>query len=155
MTCSANSILAGAKDSGLSTCIQTCGLGIEKIDISLCDYIYYDLKTMNNLQHIEITGAGKDVILNQLAKLAAVCPEKIKVRTVIAKGITDNVSHVDDISKFLKEIGLTRLELNKFHPYGSSKAESVGIFRKEMGKEYIPDETKIKELEEAISKNEN
>jgi pyruvate formate lyase activating enzyme len=73
----ANAILMGAKEKGLSTCIQTCGMGINKLDIKLCDYIYYDIKAINRDRHHELTGTDNNIILDSLAKIASVCPEKI------------------------------------------------------------------------------
>lgn len=145
----ANAILMGAKEAGLSTCVQTCGAGINKLDIELCDYIYYDIKTMDRERHLELAGTENKAILDSLAKIASVCPEKITVRTVIAKGLTDDAAHVKAILAYIHKLGLTRMELNKFHPYGSSKAEAVGL-TVTLGSEYIPGDDKMKELEDII-----
>jgi hypothetical protein len=42
------------------------------------------------------------------------------------------------------------MELNKFHPYGSSKAEAVGLSEGVLGSEFIPEDYKMKELEDII-----
>lgn len=144
----ADAVLSAAKEAALTTCVQTCGVGFDKIDVGLCDYIYYDIKTVDPALHKKLTGRGNRDILKNLAALASLCPEKLTVRTVVARGLTDGPDHVRSILGFMAEIGLgpERLALNKYHPYGSSKAEAAGVSRGYPGAELIPDDARMEEL---------
>ena len=147
----ANSILKTAKDKKLTTCVETCGIGTEKLDMELCDYIYYDIKTSDSQLHKKLTGMDNGKIISNLINLSETDPSKIYIRSVIVKGITDTEKHVNDIIDVIKPLGITHFDLLAFHPYGSSKANTLGMKREFMGKEYIPGEENFRKLKESIN----
>ena len=146
-------LLRLAREEGISTCIESCGVGIERLDDALCDTIYFDIKAVDAALHRRITGRDNAGILANLESLASRAAEKIILRSVIAVGYTDTEQHVLALRALAQRLGIARVELNPFHPYGSSKAEAVGLERIRLGKEIIPDDDRLRALRRLLDNN--
>lgn len=134
-----NDILALAVREGLDTCIETCGYSLDKIDLSLCSHIYFDIKASTPELYREFTGNDGVRILENLAQASKLYRDRITLRTVIVRGLTDSDEHIAAIKALAAVNGIERVEALPFHPYGSSKAEAIGRPDVGIGKEGMVD----------------
>ena len=147
-------ILRLAKARGLNTGIETCGQFDPKylpVITDLCDNIYWDVKMPDDAMHRTYTGVSNKLILQNLCEAAKKRPD-IVTRTVITAGLTDTEEHVRAVCRIAMENHLTHPPvLLAFHPYGSSKGDEVGDRgRVKMGEEYIPEESTMERLRQAV-----
>lgn len=127
----AKALLQAAKDEGIRTAIETCGYAsweIAKEVFALCDYILYDIKSLNDERHRAYTGISNQVILENFKKLVQTYPsKKIRVRTPVIPGFNDTDEDIDAIKSFLAELSpMIEYELLKYHKYGENKYHYLG-----------------------------
>jgi pyruvate formate lyase activating enzyme len=128
-----------AKEAGLSTAIETSGMGswdwLDKIS-DYCDTIHYDMKAMNRETHMMLTGVSNDVILrnlqalnDKLIKLPEENRAKLVIRLPLVEGYNDNQLNVEEISEYLKANvpALTRVEILPFHNFGERKYNQLDM----------------------------
>jgi pyruvate formate lyase activating enzyme len=97
----AAALLRALRARGIHTALDTCGLapiGVFAAVSAEADLVLYDLKVMDARRHAEATGAGNNLILENLARMAA----------------------------FLKANRLDRLDLLPYHHIGSGKYLRLG-----------------------------
>ena len=116
------------KKGGFNVAIESCGFGdFEKFKVVLpyIDYVFFDIKHIDSEAHKEITGAGNELILENLKHIAdAGIP--MTVRTPIVPGYTDTVENVVGIAQLIKKIlSVEGYELLKYHELGKSKYKAL------------------------------
>ena len=127
-------LLKGAQERYLSTAIETSGAVSKKLLLEAAeylDYIYYDLKSMNDKKHKSWTGASNKQILSNLKVLVDTCrtwncPPRIIVRTPVVPGFNDTKEDIIAIKDYLKSINQADHELIRYHRFGKSKYEKLG-----------------------------
>lgn len=135
-------LLKKAKEAGLNTCVETCGMFNTAYLDDLClyaDNLLWDLKDYDSERHRRNTGVGLEVILDNLKHAAERCADKITVRNIQIEKITANPETVDEIKKICREYGIEKVKFFPFHPYGSGKKNNIGDrISERMGNEFIP-----------------
>jgi pyruvate formate lyase activating enzyme len=128
----ARALLEEAKRRGLSTAIETSGMGrwqsLEAL-LPFLDIIHYDIKCLDSERHRRFTRVPNELILRNFRKLCAVFPhDRIVVRTPFIPGVNGSVEDVRAIGEFLKSIGDDlHYELLPYHRYGESKYGFLGM----------------------------
>jgi len=127
----AEAVLAGCKEQGIHTAIETAGMcGWPQLRrlLRFVDFVLFDIKLMDGREHRRWTGASNRCILENARRLgargadgAAVC-----IRTPLVSGITDTPSNVGAIAAFMRDAGLQRLELLPWNPSTAAKYEWLG-----------------------------
>jgi pyruvate formate lyase activating enzyme len=122
----AGAILAGCREAGIHTAIETCGAcrwpTLAKL-AELSDLIFYDLKMMDEDRHRQLTGAGNAQIMDNITRLD---PSKVIVRVPLIPGITDAEPDLRDIFAFVRSHDLKRLDLLPFNTSTQAKYEWLG-----------------------------
>lgn len=90
------------------------------------DLYLADLKIVDERKHLEATGIGNRVILDNLRFLARTCPEKVCLRVPVIPGFTDSDENLDAIGGFCRECRFPRVNILPYHKLGSSKHERLG-----------------------------
>ena len=85
-----------------------------------------DLKLIDPLRHWRAVGAGNELILANLARLQALRPQDVVVRVPLIPGWTADAANLGGIAAHLRELGVRRVSLLPYHPYGLDKAARVG-----------------------------
>lgn len=96
---------------------------VRKLDLIMCDLKIFDTK-----EHGRWTGAGNELILENIRKLSE-CGIPFIVRTPLIPGATDSDENIDEIASFLSELESSSMmyyELLNFNPLGHSKYKSLG-----------------------------
>ncbi|HOD15094.1 MAG TPA: glycyl-radical enzyme activating protein [Spirochaetota bacterium] len=125
------------KSRGVHTALDTSGhcpwKSLEQI-LPHADMVLFDLKEIDPLRHREFTGAGIDLIHENLKKIAEyvrnhVLPREIWVRTPLIPGATDREENIAGIGAFIAENlrGVaTRWELCAFNNLCRDKYRRLG-----------------------------
>lgn len=131
-------LVAGLKDEGVGTTLETCGLfprtgSIQRLMDGL-DLVLFDLKVFEDAEHLRHCGAGNRLIKGNLAELAgraaggpgggagpAVWP-----RLPLVPGFTDAEENLAAWADLLTGLGLSRLTIIPYHRLGETKREWLG-----------------------------
>ena len=122
--------LKACKERGLSTAIETCGHTSWENYESILDYtdtFFYDIKHMNPDEHLKLTGASNELILENLKKLSE-RHHHIIVRIPIIPGCNDQEENLYSTAKFLDMLNnIEQIELLPYHRFGKSKYDQLGV----------------------------
>jgi pyruvate formate lyase activating enzyme len=125
------SLLAECKKRDIHTCIDTTGYVRKEIlesTFPLVDMFLYDIKLINNEEHIKYAGVPNDLILDNLK---AICDAGIpvRVRFPLIPGITDTDENVRGVVNFVASLSRRDLEVDllPYHRIGSDKYKRLGM----------------------------
>jgi len=125
--------LAAALDAlgtrGIHRAVDTCGHAPQEVLLGLAgsvDLFLYDLKTVDDVRHRQITGVSNALILDNLVALAAQ-HANIIVRIPVIAGLNDEAPCMDAVRRYLSKIGLARVDLLPYHEFGMDKYARLGI----------------------------
>lgn len=115
-------------DGRLHRALQTCGMcGQEKFKAVLkeIEYVLYDIKLMDEEEHIKYTGLSNRIILENFRTL---CKSGVPfcVRIPLIPGVTDTAENITVAAAFLKEQGQTRIELMPYNKMAGGKYALAG-----------------------------
>lgn len=124
-------LLKRCYDSYIHTAIETCGYvrdDIIKRVPGLLDWIFFDLKHMDDDKHIEGTGVSNKLILENAKFLASEFKGRIVFRIVIIPDYNDSIESINGFIKFIKSLPLDNREVNilPLHHMGKEKHSMLG-----------------------------
>jgi pyruvate formate lyase activating enzyme len=122
-------LLKLAKTAGIHTCLDTSGFAPwEALEQALCytDLVLLDIKSIDSRKHQEVTGVSNEIILRNAQKIAA-ATKKMRLRLPIISGINDNISFIEEVGRFAKELGpaLEGIDLMPFHNWADGKYKQL------------------------------
>ena len=127
-------ILAGAKQMGLHTAIQTSGFLGDRADdkfLSVLDLVLLDIKSGDPDTYKRATGRDLAPTLRFAERLAAI-GKPVWVRFTLVPGLTDDPENVEKIAKFVAPMkNVEWVEVQPFHQLGAFKWKAMGIEYKE------------------------
>ena len=122
-------LLIKCKEEGLHTTIDTSGyvnLSIADPILDYTDLALLDIKSYNKDVFKELTGVPLDRTL-EFAKHLEKRGIPIWIRYVYVPDLTDNVSDIEDLAKFLTTLNnVQRIDVLPFHKMGEYKWEQLG-----------------------------
>jgi pyruvate formate lyase activating enzyme len=123
------SVLKVCKQRGYHTAVDTTGFTSQKILESIIDSVdlfLYDLKTFDDVKHVEYTGVSNRVILENL-KFLVQRRKEIIVRIPVIPGVNDTSEELAKIGSFVKELGgIREIQLLPYHQTGIDKYARLG-----------------------------
>lgn len=139
-------------DSYIHTAMETCGYvcaDIIKRVLGLLDWIFFDLKHMDEDKHIEGTGVSNKLILENAKFLASEFKGRIIFRIVIIPSYNDSKDSIRRFSEFISALPLDQKEVNilPLHHMGREKYVMLGKKYYSDGLN-MPDDSKMKEIKE-------
>ncbi len=147
------SLLNISKREGLHTCIDTSGytdsIYLRKA-LPLTDLFLYDLKLINNSDHLKYTGVSNKLILDNLEILARK-PNKVIVRLPVIPGITDTMENLSSVAELMIKLKLDRIALLPYHKTGKHK---YSLLDRDYEMKDVP-EPSAEEMKKAVSIFEN
>ena len=133
----AEEVLRGLKQAGIHTALDTCGLCSSETLARLVRYsdlVLFDLKVLDEGEHLRLTGQSSQQILHNLAWLGQHARDhgrpEIWIRTPLIPGATTEGGNLGVISAFLREGGvgqLTRWELCAFNNLCRDQYRRLGL----------------------------
>jgi pyruvate formate lyase activating enzyme len=125
----AEELLRRARQAGIHTCVETCGLcDYARLDRvrPLVDLFLFDYKETSPEKHKEFTGAPNERIVENLRRLDA-DGAPTRLRCPIIPGCNDRDDHFRGIAALAAALThLEGVELMPYHPLGESKVERFG-----------------------------
>lgn len=115
------------KLQNLSIALQTSGFAnfdVFKQALSVCDYVLYDLKLMDEREHIRYCGAGNRNILQNYGTLVS-SGKNFVTRVPLIPNITDREDNLRAIAAFMKQNGVSYVELLPYNVMAGSKYGSL------------------------------
>jgi len=133
-------LLKALKKQGIHTAIETCGYFNEDLIGELVKYVdlfLFDIKLIDNEKHKEFTDVSNEKILTNFSKiLSKVGCERIIPRIPLIPGVNTDVSTIQHIITFLREINYNgQIHLMPYNKLTKTKYEKVGMgdLYKDMG----------------------
>lgn len=117
-------LLEACRYAGISTAVDTCGYApaedFERV-LKLVDLFLYDLKMIDNVEHMKYTGVSNDLVLQNL-RLLVEKGSKVQLRIPLIPGITDTTENLEAILAFLSEVpGVRQVSLLPYNRFGEDK----------------------------------
>ncbi|MDP2424002.1 MAG: glycyl-radical enzyme activating protein [Bacteroidales bacterium] len=141
-------LLKACKELGIHTVVDTCGFAPPKVFESLMPYtnlFLYDLKLADPKQHIQCTGVGNELIINNLKMLAS-SGKNIIIRIPLIPGITDTVLNLAGLRLIIATLpSITRIDLLPYHTVAQGKYQRMGKLEPLQGKAKY-DRTKAEQI---------
>ena len=137
----------------IHTTLDTTGYAPTEIFRSMArksDLILYDLKIMDNEQHLKFTGVSNELILKNLESIAG-NGKKIQIRFPLIPGITDDMDNVRQMARFIKSLAtIQHVAVLPYHRTAEGKYRRLRLSNRMQGVSPLTDEQThaiIKELE--------
>ena len=130
--------LIACKKENISTAIETCGYFNTKIINEIFQYsdtILFDLKHLDDKNHINLTGRSNELILKNLMKLVQLCNENNSNKLVIRLPLVpynDSEEHLKRLERFLINLGVYELVLLPYHSLYLQKIDNFNLNRKKL-----------------------
>lgn len=116
-------------ERGIDVGIESCGVGSYEAFKSALPYInsaFMDIKHINSATHKKLTGAGNEVILENIKKIAEY-GIPVTIRTPVIPGLNDDEENIGGIAEFLCGIDqIKEYELLPYHQFGINKYRALG-----------------------------
>lgn len=123
-------LLGAAKAAGISTALETCGVFPEHLAGELCpltDLFLFDIKDTDERRLRENTGAELSRVIANLRAADAAGGVSV-LRCIMIPDVNMDEAHCGKLAELFGSLANCRyVELLPYHPYGSSKAERVGM----------------------------
>src|SRR5215472_1706724 len=123
-------ILAGAKQLGLHTAIETSGFLGDRVDdkyLSVLDLVLLDIKSSDPQTYRTVTGRDLTPTLRFAERLAAI-GKPVWVRFTLVPGLTDDPANVDGIARFVAPMkNVEWVEVQPFHQLGAFKWKAMKL----------------------------
>jgi len=123
-------ILAGAKEMGLHTAIETSGFLGDRVDESYLralDLVLLDIKSSNPDTYKTVTGRDLAPTLRFAERLAKL-NKPVWVRFTLVPGLTDDPANVEGIAKFVAPMkNVEWVEVQPFHKMGEFKWKAMNL----------------------------
>ncbi len=131
-------ILKESKKQGLHTAVETSGYTLRNLDeISrYVDLWLYDIKLIDEADHIRYTGVSNRSIFRNLRHLSEI-GAKIILRCPIIPDVNMTESHFNTLADLSQLDGVQQIHIEPYHPLGISKAAQLGKVQLYSNKQFL------------------
>jgi pyruvate formate lyase activating enzyme len=123
-------LLAGARDLGLHTALDTSGFLGARADEDLldaCSLVLLDVKSWDRALYRRLTGRDLHPTLTFARRLAD-RGTRVWVRFVLVPGLTDDADNVGGVARFVAGLGnVERVDVLPFHRLAAHKYQDLGL----------------------------
>lgn len=125
-----SALLKRLKEERIHTAIETNGFfsrtDFQKSVLEFLDLVYFNITLVNTDLHRLYTGEGNEQILDNLATLMKLCPEKMVPRMPLVPGITTTNEARQAMSLLFRKLGIEEYVLLPYNSLGHSKLRNLG-----------------------------
>ncbi len=154
----AKALLKAAKESGISTAMESMGAAPYEVIESILPYLdtyLMDIKHINPKKHKEFTGMSNELMLENARKIAASGKTKLVIRVPVVPTFNDTPEEIAAIAQFADKLpGVNKIHLLPYHRLGQDKYEGLG--REYLMKDILPPENEhmnmLKKVVENVSR---
>jgi len=123
-------VLQQCYDSYIHTAMETSGyaawIHYKKV-LDYLEWIFFDLKHMDQKMHKMGTGLSNKLILNNARKIASQKENKLVFRMPIIPGFNDSLENIIATAEFLNSIDMKEINILPLHHLGSSKYDLLSL----------------------------
>jgi len=145
--------LARCKSDGFHTCIDTSGHASTKVveEVgSMADLVLFDLKLMDDKEHIKYTGITNETILKNLEILYQL-PVELIIRIPLIPGVNSDSGHLKPILKHLEGMPeIERVDLLPYHYFAGNKYRQMNRPDRMNGTPKLDDE-QVEEIRQMVT----
>ena len=118
------------EEKGLHTVMETCGVAewasfqrlAEDVDLFL-----YDIKHMDPVEHLRLTGLDNRLILDNASALAQM-GRALVIRLPLIPGMNDSEANLAATAEFVRRLpGVNRIDILPYHRLGEPKYRRLGL----------------------------
>jgi pyruvate formate lyase activating enzyme len=124
------SFLKKCHEAYIHTAAETCGnIPWKSLESTMdyLDWIFFDLKHMDEEAHAEWTGSSNQLILENAKKLSSRFGGRLIFRMPVVPGFNDSVEVAEGIADFLNELNRNEINLLPVHHLGREKYRLMGM----------------------------
>lgn len=117
------------KKKNIHTAVDTCGnvpWAYFEMVLPFVDLFLYDIKHIDTKVHKTLTGAGNELILDNLKRLSA-SANHIEIRMPFVPGCNDDDDTIHRIGELLKTLFIDRMKLLPYHSMARTKYQALGM----------------------------
>jgi pyruvate formate lyase activating enzyme len=117
------------KENNIHTALDTSGFGTGSYDeiLKYTDLVLLDIKHIDEKEHIELTGRGRQGFLEFLEAVKA-NNKSLWIRHVVVPGFTDSREHISKLADYINTIpNVEKVELLPYHTFGVNKYKELNI----------------------------
>ncbi|MDF2676396.1 MAG: glycyl-radical enzyme activating protein [Bacillota bacterium] len=147
-------LLKKLKENNIHTAVDTCGtVNFENLQrvAPYTDVFLYDLKIMDDEKHKEFVGSSNKLILENLKRLSQI-HNNINLRMIIVEGVNAEEKHIEETLKFIKDLGIKKINLLPYHDIAKHKYKKLNMFYEDH-KMKKPTEEKMQAFKEMFESN--
>ena len=126
----ATALLRAAKESGISTAMESMGCAKWEVIEGLLPYLdqyLLDIKHRNPDKHREFTGRSNELMLENAKKIVDSHMTELSIRVPVIPGFNDTPEEIRDIAAYTRDLGnVKRLHLLPYHRLGQDKYAGLG-----------------------------
>ncbi len=123
-------LLRSAKERGINTAVETCGMTPSEVIEEAAKYVsvfLYDCKATDAELHKKVTGADPAQIIKNLELLDEKSAHVV-LRCPIIPGINDNEQHLKNIGLIAEKYNcIKEINIMPYHSYGEAKRNKLGM----------------------------
>jgi pyruvate formate lyase activating enzyme len=122
-------LLQRCREHGIHTAMETCGYCSYEVLKSLVDHldlVLYDVKQMDDEVHQRFAGVSNKRILDNLERVVGEGVECV-VRIPLISGFNDDEGNIRETSRFVRSLGIKKLDLLPFNDLPSGKYKTLGM----------------------------
>ena len=135
-------LLKGLKEAGIHTAMETNGTHPRLSALfPLVDQLIMDCKHYDSNLHRDVTGAGNEIICDNLKKAASE-QKPLLIRIPLVNGFNASAEDMKAFVRFFQKLNTTHMkfEFLPYHEYGKDKWAQCGLDYR-MGSGFVPDGT--------------
>ena len=117
------------KRENIHIALDTAGVGLGDYDeiLSLVDLVIFDIKSLDDINYMKMTGNK----ISESLKFLECCQKnnkKMWIRQVIVPGINDSEAYIDSLASFIKKLkNIEKIELLPFHTMAFDKYQKLNL----------------------------
>lgn len=117
------------KRENIHIALDTAGVGLGDYDeiLSLVDLVIFDIKALDDINYMKMTGNK----ISESLKFLECCQKnnkKMWIRQVIVPGINDSEAYIDSLASFIKKLkNIEKIELLPFHTMAFDKYQKLNL----------------------------
>lgn len=142
-------MLTECRKRELHAAVDTAGYGDPTFLRSIADNVdlfLFDLKIMDDGEHLKYVGASNRLILDNL-RLLAKLGTRVAIRLPVVPGITDGAGNLGAIADFAAQLRLREVHLLAYHHYAAAKYRRMKL-RNPMPRTQPPSAQRMNELQQ-------
>ena len=124
-------LLKSCKNIGIHTVMETCGYTsyeILKRIVQNVDLLIYDIKHMDEIQHINGTGKSNRLILENLKRLCKETDKEIVIHIPLISGFNDDDKNITKTAEFISSLNkIKHIDLLPFNELASGSYKALGL----------------------------